>query len=179
MTPAQLDVLNIIRANPYFCKNEYELRHRTQVIKESIDQMRPKLEQRLQALGTINEQNEKKAINIIRQEMNKLLQHSYNAIIVKADLADQNLAYIDQDHQAYLVYYFLTDNIYPYMATLTVDPEGVIHFYNPPAALLDEEVVQQDQPLNKNISKQLCDILRLPADLLEHGPDTARYKKAS
>jgi hypothetical protein len=179
MTPAQLDVLQIIRANPYFCKNEYVLRQRTRTIKESIDRMRPKLEQRLQALGVINDENERKAINIIREEMNKLLQHNYNAIIVKANLADQNLSYIDQDHQAYLVYYFLTDSIYPYMATLTVDPEGIIHFYNPPAALLSEETTYEDRPLNKNISKQLCDILKLPLSLLDHGPQTDSYKQAS
>lgn len=179
MTPAQLDVLNIIRANPYFCKNEYELRYRTKVIKENIDQMRPKLEQRLQALGTINEDNEHDAINIIREEMNELLQHNYNAIIVKADLADQNLSYINQDHQAYLVYYFLTDSIHPYMATLTVDPDGVIHFYNPPAALLNDEVTNQDRPLNKDISKQLCNILKLPIGLLDHGPQSDFYKQAS
>lgn len=180
MTPAQLEVLNIIRANPYFCKNEYVLRERTNTIKRNIEKMLPKLETRLQALGTIDEQNELEAINIIRDEMNILLKDNYNAIIVKADINDKNLAFIKRENQAYLIYYFLTDSINPYMATLSVNPEGVISFYNPPAALMNEpESNGQEQPLNKEISKQLCEILKLPPVLLEQGPIPQYYKKAS
>lgn len=180
MTQAQLEVLNIIRANPYFCRNELELRYRTRIIKQRIDDMIPRLEKRISELGPLTEDNEPAALDIMKEEMTKLLKGNYNAIIVKADTTDKNLAFIHQGHQAYLIYYFLTNSINPYMATLSVDPEGIISFYNPPAVLLDATATDiTEEPLNKDISKQLCDILLLPKHLLEVGPLGDHYQEAS
>lgn len=179
MTPEQLQVLNIIRVNPYFCKNANELKHRTRSIKNQIEAMLPVLQQRLQTIDPHSADNEQAAMNILHEEMSKLLQKNHNAIIVKADVQDEHLTYIHKDHQAYLIYFFLTNSINPYMATLSVAPTGIISFYNPPGIMIDNEPLSPtNEPLNMEISRQLCEILHLPLSLLENGPEPS-YQQAS
>lgn len=170
MTPEQVEVWNIIRSNPYYCKNEQELKERTYEIKTDIENMLPKLEARLHALGPITQDNQEQANQIVEQEMRKVLKNNHNAVIVRADIKDKALDFIHRDHQAYLIYYFEPSTIEPYTVMMSVDPFGLIYFYTPPLLLAEENNPQPAKLLNKEVGKRLCHILNIPDYLLDQGP---------
>jgi hypothetical protein len=170
MTSEQLEVLNIIRTNPYFCRNEQDLKQRTDKIKSQIEQMLPLLDAKLYDLGKITEDNKDQALKIVQNEMRKILKGDHQAVIVKADINDEVWQFIDKDHQVYMTYYFRTDSIQPYLALMSVDPKGVVNFYTPPLFLVGNNNPHPAKLLSKKRSTEICRILKIPDYLLYHGP---------
>ena len=134
--------------------------------------MLPKLESRLGKLGPINESNQEQASQIVHEEMDKVLCNNHNAIIVKANIGEDLFKFIDTNHQVYLIYYFQPDTIEPYMVLMSVDQQGIIHFYTPPLFLVESNNPSPQTPLNNAIGQELCHMLKIPPVLLDKGPES-------
>lgn len=173
MTQEQILVLNIIRNNPNFCRNEYELEERTNQLLTDLEHMLPELEARLNKLGPVSDEAIARAKVIISEEMTKVLREGVNASIVKAEVGDKMLSFLDSSYQAFLIYYFQTDRVQPYMATMAVAANGAITFYDLPSFFDDlalDQPSQAAEPYDRDRSEQLCRTLGIPTQLLDQDP---------